>query len=450
MTPRRLAFAAISSVVVMGCSQAVMPDSPEGSDDPLDSDAVRVAQERLNAMRGELGLTTDHSFAARDVLRDELGQTHVRFRQLFRGVPVWGGEVISHATADGRALAPTPALKQGIAADLAPMFTVNEAVNIAKTSLGAVPGFAHDPAADAELVIYPKVVQRVLSSRQGISPQALNATDVINEVEGYRLAFHLHLEIESPGDTRHTEFLVDARTGDILEQWDNLQTAAAVGTGNSQYSGVRQINTNSVAGGFELRDLTRPASGANVVYDLGHLTTGQGTIYRDVDNTWGDGQNYKESPEPTTSANGQTAAVDAAFGLQAAWDMYKNVFGRNGIDGAGTATYIRVHYDNAFDNAFYSDTCRCITYGDGTKLQTLTSLDVAAHELSHGVTSATARLIYSQESGGLNESNSDIFGALTEFYAKGANGQGAIIPDTGGNWTQGEQLITPAFPLKMR
>jgi hypothetical protein len=62
----------------------------------------------------------------------------------------------------------------------------------------------------------------------------------------------------------------------------------------------------------------------------------------------------------------------------------------------------------------------------------------------------TAALIYSQESGGLNEANSDIMGAMTEFYMRGANGKGSVIPDTGGTWTQGEQITTPAYPLKMR
>ncbi|MGZ8226358.1 MAG: M4 family metallopeptidase [Methylococcaceae bacterium] len=77
-------------------------------------------------------------------------------------------------------------------------------------------------------------------------------------------------------------------------------------------------------------------------------------------------------------------------------------------------------------------------------------MDVAAHEFAHGVCSTTAELIYSKESGGLNEANSDIMGAMAEFYSRGASGQGSRIPDTGGTWTQGEQITMPAYPLKMR
>jgi hypothetical protein len=127
--------------------------------------------------------------------------------------------------------------------------------------------------------------------------------------------------------------------------------------------------------------------------------------------------------------------------------MFKNVFGRNGIDGLGSQAYARVHYDHAYDNAFYSDECMCITYGDGTKLQTLTALDIAAHEFAHGVCSTTSGLIFNKESGGLNETNSDIMGAMAEFYARGAGGQGTLIPDTGGTWTQDEQATTPPPPI---
>ena len=399
-------------------------------------------------MREALGLNENHSFQMQSLEQDKLGQTHVRFQQFYHGVRIWGGEVITHTKADGRELPPTTALKQAINVDIKPKLSTAEALAIVKKDLASRFDFAYKPG--VELVIYPEKVSRVLAQRARVPENKLNAEDFVTEVKGYQLAYYIHTELENPGDTRHTDYLVNAHTGAIIEKWDSLLTSAAIGTGKSQYNGTVGLNTNSLASGFELRDLTRPVSGGNVIYNLDHSTTGTGKIYTDPDNTWGDGINFKEDPEPTTSANGQTAAVDAAYGLQATWDMYKNVFGRNGINGLGTPTYARVHYDSAYDNAFYSDQCMCITYGDGTKLQTLTSLDVAAHEFSHGVCMTSAGLIYNKESGGLNEANSDIMGAMAEFYMRGANGKGSVIPDTGGTWTQGEQITTPAYPLKMR
>ena len=406
------------------------------------------SQQRLTEMRESLGLDENHSFQLQSLAQDARGQTHVRFQQLYHGVRIWGGEVITHTRADGAERSPTTALKQDIQVDIKPKLSNADVLAIVKKDLASRFDFAYKPG--VELVVYPEKASHVSSRKALVAENKLNAEDFVTEVKGYQLAYYIHTELENPGDTRHTDYLVNAQTGAIIEKWDSLMTSAAIGTGKSQYNGTVSLDTNSAASGFELRDLTRPVSGGNVIYNLDHSTSGTGTIYTDPDNTWGDGSNFKEDPEATTSANGQTAAVDAAYGLQATWDMYKNVFGRDGINGLGTPTYARVHYDSAYDNAFYSDQCMCITYGDGTKLQTLTALDVAAHEFSHGVCMTSAGLIYNKESGGLNEANSDIMGAMAEFYMRGANGKGGVIPDTGGTWTQGEQITTPAYPLKMR
>lgn len=407
------------------------------------------SEQRLTGMREALGLDENNSFQVQSLQQDALGQTHVRFQQFYHGLRVWGGEVITHTRANGQEIpATTSALKQVIQVDITPKLSVDDALAVVKKDLALNSDFANKPT--VELVVYPEKVSQVSANKAQVLAEKLNAEDFVTAIKGYQLAYYLHTEINNPNDTRHTDYLINAHTGAIIEKWDSLMTENAIGNGKSQYSGAVSLNTNSVAGGFELRDLTRPVSGGNVIYNLNHSTSGTGTLYTNANNNWGDGANFKEDPEPTTSANGQTAAVDAAYGIQATWDMYKNVFGRNGINGEGKATYARVHYDNAFDNAFYSDSCMCITYGDGTKLQTLTSLDVAAHEFSHGVCMTTAGLIYNKESGGLNEANSDIMGAIAEFYTRGANGKGGVIPDTGGTWTQGEQITTPAFPLKMR
>jgi len=422
--------------------------SPTAAKNLSKSELSLQSEQRLTEMREALGLDENHSFQMLSLEQDSLGQSHMRFQQLYHGLRIWGGEVITHTTAKGEELPPTSALKQDIKVDIKPKLSFADVLAVVNTDLAPRFDFAYKPT--VELVVYPEIANRVLPRKALVPESMLNAEDFIPEVKSYQLAYHIHTELESPGDTRHTDYLVNANTGKIIEKWDSLLSLNTIGTGKSQYNGTVNLNTDSVSSGYELRDLTRPASGSNVVYNLDHATSGTGTIYMDADNNWGDGINFKEDPEPTTSANGQTAAVDAAYGLQATWDMYKNVFGRNGINGLGRSTYARVHYDNAYDNAFYSDSCMCITYGDGTKLQTLTALDVAAHEFSHGVCMTTAGLIYSKESGGLNEANSDIMGAMAEFYMRGASGKGSVIPDTGGTWTQGEQITTPAYPLKMR
>ena len=109
------------------------------------------------------------------------------------------------------------------------------------------------------------------------------------------------------------------------------------------------------------------------------------------------------------------------------WDYYKNVHGRNGIFGTGAGSFNRVHYGNGYVNAFWDGTKMTYGDGDGVEFGPLVSLDVAGHEMSHGVTENSANLTYSGESGGLNESTSDIFGTLVEFYAANANDPGDYL-----------------------
>ncbi|HJV37215.1 MAG TPA: M4 family metallopeptidase [Geothrix sp.] len=355
---------------------------------PVDSSLANEAARHLDARVFQLGLDRNAGFATKNVFEEATGEAHVRMNQFYKGVRVFEGETIVHMKG-GAVTGRTDALVRGLNLNVTPTLGASEALAVAHQSLAPKGAYTHTPT--SELV-------------------------VVN-VGQPTLAYHIHTELENGAEeTRHTDFLVDAHSGAILEQWSTLHTAAANGTGNSQYSGVVALNTNSLASGYELRDTVR---GMNFdTRDLNHATTGNGTTYTDADNTWGDGANYV-SGASTTSANGQTAAVDAHYGVGLTYDFYKNIFGRNGIDGNGTATYSRVHYSSAYDNAFWSDSCFCMTYGDGSSFKSLESIDVAGHEMSHGVCARTANLTYRGESGGLNEANSDIFGTMVEFMAHG-------------------------------
>jgi len=398
----------------------------------------------LAAKHAELGLDADHAFQLRNTHSDELGQTHGHHSQFYKGVRVWGGDAITHLDRNGLELPLTDSLKRNIQLNVAPSLSAGEALAAVLQDLAPLGSFSVAPI--SELVVYPETSLVVRKPGSHTLDQDSDATGVEHQVIRHTLAYHIHTELENAQDgIRHTDHLVNAHTGAILQRWNTLHTAGTTGTGigNSQYSGVVTVNTNSTPTGYELRDLTRGTGGTfgnNVVTNAAHAATSStaaGTVYTSATNTWGDGANYVENTS-TTAPNGQTAAVDAMFGMAKSWDFYKNVFGRNGIDGKGTATYSRVHIGSAYDNAFWSDSCFCMTYGDGTGFTTLTALDVAGHELSHGVCARTANLVYCGESGGLNEANSDIFGTLIEFYARG--GSGATIGNTGGNWTIGEQL----------
>lgn len=374
-----------------------------------DRAAADRAIAHVESGRAAMQLPEATGFASRAVFHDNLNQTHVRLVQYHDGVKVFGGEAVVHLQGD-EVLSVTNDLKGAITIATEPTLADNDAVAIAHAALAPAGKYNVEPT--AELVIFRRE----------------NGRDF--------LAYHVHTELENSFETRHDDFIVDAHSGRVIERWNSLHTAT--GSGNSQYSGNVSLDTNLNGTSYELKDLTRNTSTGNRTFNLNHATSGTGTLYTDGDNGWGDGANYVEGSS-TTAANGQTAAVDAHFGMASSWDYFELVHGRNGIDGTGKATYSRVHYSNSYDNAFWSDTCFCMTYGDGSTFTTLTSMDVAGHEMSHGVTATTARLAYRRESGGLNESTSDIFGTAIEFYS-GSSG--------GGNWKIGEQLRANGTPLR--
>lgn len=409
----------------------------------LDQNRLLVHMEVVDALIKDLG--ADNALVMQKAELDDLGMEHAYFQQFYKGVRVYGGELITHANAKGDLQASSQSVFFGIRLSVVAKLTITEA--LAAANRVVVPKAAYLNSPDVKLVIFPRTELRKI----GVGNDATSFERVPID---FRLAYLLSVQIEDPSQTLRAVIVVDAITGQVIDRWDDLHTSATVGSGNSEYSGTIQMNTNSVTGGYELRDLTRGATAGtfgvgNVVTNLDHGTTGNGTVYTDSDDTWGDGQNYVSS-NPTTSANGQTAAVDAAYGIQVTWDMYKNVFARNGIDGSGTATYMRVHYGSGYDNAFWDDTCFCMTFGDGTAFKVLTALDVTGHELSHGVTKFNGHggLNYTGESGGLNESSSDVMGTMAEFYAGGGgySAHSNSIPSSGGNWTIGEQLESP--PLR--
>ncbi|OJH38687.1 M4 family metallopeptidase [Cystobacter ferrugineus] len=401
----------------------------------------------LKAQRGQLGLGERNEFRMSSVQTDGFGLTHTRFQQMHEGLPVWGAQVITHLDSSGRGLTVTKdSVHPHIRVSTKPVVDSASAAALALLEVHPLGLPTRQPS--TELVIYPEVkrVPAVAGKRR----ETLNAVDLKDEVVGYRLAWHVHTVLDNTQDgIKHTDFLLDARSGKVLERWNSLESAATVGTGLSQYHGEVKLDVFQNAKGlYELRDTTRTYGEGLRTYDVNHADILYGEIpkpvlYEDADNVWGDGQNYDPGSD-TQSDNGQTAAVDAHFGVQATWDYFQKIHNRFGIDNAGTPTFSYVHVGNAMDNAFWDDECFCMNFGDGTfpsdpdGFKSLGSIDVMAHELTHGVNAKTADLIYSGESGGLNEANSDIFGAMTEFWLR--NGRGDTIGDVGGNWTISEEL----------
>ncbi|GAA3816786.1 M4 family metallopeptidase [Streptomyces phyllanthi] len=340
----------------------------------------------------EIGLGAKEELVVRDVIKDADGTIHTRYERTYGGLPVLGGDLVIHESKSGKAEGVTRATKAAIkvadlTADVTKATAEKQALKAAKAE-GSTKS-----AAD-------KAPRKVVWAANGKPALAYETV-----VGGF----------QHDGTPQELHVITDATTGEKLYEWEAIQT----GTGNSQYNGSVTIGTTLSGSTYQLNDSTR---GAHKTYNKARATSSSaGTLFTDADDKWGTGT-------ASSSSTDQNAAVDAHYGAQVTWDFYKNVLGRNGIRNNGVAAYSRVHYGNAYVNAFWSDSCFCMTYGDGAgNVKPLTSLDVAGHEMTHGLTSNTAGLNYSGESGGLNEATSDILGTAVEFYAANSKDPGDYL-----------------------
>ncbi|RDG37501.1 M4 family metallopeptidase [Streptomyces corynorhini] len=354
---------------------------------------IREADAAKAETARDLGLGAREKLVVRDVVQDVDGTTHTRYERTYQGLPVLGGDLVVSASKSGAtetvSKASTATLKDvSTTAALTPAKAEKQALSIARE--------ADSKANGAEKIATESAPRKVVWMAKGTPTLAYETV-----VGGF----------QHDGTPNELHVVTDAATGAKLYEWQAVEN----GVGNTQYSG--QVTLGSTASGSTY-NLTDGGRGNHRTYNLNRSTSGTGTLFSNSTDTWGN----------SLPANLETAGADAAYGAGLTWDYYKNVHGRTGIRGDGVGAYSRVHYSSGYVNAFWQDSCFCMTYGDGSgNARPLTSIDVAAHEMTHGVTSVTAGLNYSGESGGLNEATSDIFAAAVEFYADNPNDPGDYL-----------------------
>ncbi|MFF0368126.1 M4 family metallopeptidase [Micromonospora sp. NPDC005087] len=355
---------------VATAAHAAPPTAP-APDASTPAPAATVLRTNPGAVQG----SSAESYQVHSTKVDATGATHTRYTRSYQGLRVYGGDFVIHAAPNGSYAGSSV----GLAAPLTIGTTAKVTAAAAKKAARA--GFT----GKAEAVGIPELFVDASSGRGRLAWETV--------VSGW----------QPDGQTpSRLHVITDATTGGAIGSYDEIEAVA--GTGNSLYSGTVTIDTTLSGSTYQMID---PSHGNGSTCDMNNGTSSC-TTFTDADNTWGTGAN----------SNRQSAGVDAHFGAAKTFDYYKNVHARNGIFGNGTGVPSRVHYGNNYVNAFW-DGSR-MTYGDGSgNSRPLVSLDVAAHEMSHGVTEnvVPGDLTYSGESGGLNEATSDIFGNMVEFYA---------------------------------
>jgi Zn-dependent metalloprotease len=372
----------------------------------LQTGGSQAATERPTAVQALLAhpgaaLASDGTaFRVTDTVTDADGSSHVRMDRTYRGLPVLGGDLVVHRGAESG--------WRGVSQ------TLEHAVRVSTK-----PAVSADRAAARALA--PSKATRSIRGMDKAGSTRL----VVDATTGTaRLAWEvLTGGTQHDGTPSRLATYVDARTGAVIRREQQIQTVD--GSGQSLYSGTVPLQLTLSGSTYQLKDPTR---GNTYTTDMGNASDSlgcqyfginckTGTLFTSADNLFGNG----------STSSRESAGVDAQYGTNMTWDFYKFTYGRNGIFGTGAGSYNRVHYGRNYVNAFWDGTKMTYGDGDGTSYGPLVSLDVAGHEMSHGVTENTAGLTYSGESGGLNEATSDIFGTMVEFYAANANDPGDYL-----------------------
>jgi len=333
---------------------------------------------------------------------DALGYTNYRYQQTINGIPVEDAVYILHVKG-GKVLAENGRWAKDYPNNLAAGATLSEAAALksALNKIGAKEykwqnaaeeNYLKQETGDRNASYYPKGALVYYSAGEDISAQDL------------RLAYKFDVYATTP--LVHKQVFVDASNGAVLGTKDLIQPID--GSAQTAYSGTHSISTTkSGATRYILNDKTR---GNGIIT----MNMKKGTDYSaavnfiDNDNNWNNINAAKDQ-----------YATDAHWGAEMTYDFYKTIFNRNSIDDNGFAIKSYVHYDKNYFNAFWDG--EKMTYGDGDQSdnnQPLTAVDVCGHEITHGLTTFTANLNYSNESGALNEGFSDIFGTCIEAFAR--------------------------------
>lgn len=357
-------------------------------------------------------LPSNYSFQLLQNEKDQFGWEHHRYQLAVNGVPVNNGIFLTHLR-NGKVEKYNGYLFKNISASTSPAVNETAALQYAlndihasvyKWQVSAEEEFLKLETGNSSATYFPKGELFIVQNGKNIS-------------NDFRLCWRFDVYAQQPFSRQY--IFVDAQSGEVIKKLNRIHEADAIGTATTVYRGNKTIHSDSYNGAYRLRDASR---------GLGVRTFNmqQGTSYgNSVDFT--DGNNVWNN----VNANLDQYAGDAHWGAEMTYDFFLQM-GRNSIDNAGYQLNLYVHYDVNYVNAFWDGTR--MTFGDGNNnYEPLTSLDITGHEIGHGLTERTSNLDYQDESGALNESFSDIFGACVEWFAD----------STLGNWLIAEDIGTP-------
>ncbi len=349
------------------------------------------------------GLDANHSFKAQGNFATKSGVNKTKLNLFYRDLPVYDMHAVGSKSANGDIVAAT-----GFVSKLSGI--------------------------DTKFNITPVAAIKALKDKFAVSNiENLNIERVVSnkhQAAVYKIDFLSH----DNGELVRAFGLVDGKTGEVKEAFNALAhkgkpggnggggsttSAEATGPGGNEKTGMYYY-------GNDFGALQVTASGGTCILENDNVKT--------IDMNHGTRVSRKTGAFEFTCPENSYKAINGAFSPlndahyfgNVIFNMYGDWYG---VRPLSQQLQMRVHYSRDYENAFWDGTA--MSFGDGKSyFYPLVSLDVSAHEVSHGVTEQRSGLQYSGESGGMNEAFSDMAGEAAEYYMHGSN-----------DWMVGEQIF---------
>ena len=378
-------------------------------------------------VKEQMKIKNEKNFHIVSIVTDDLGMTHIKMNQFYNGLMIVGGQIYIHykknksfSVINGRWFKDNAGKgnkmdRNGNVCSTTFVLSENQIKNIVRSDL---------ESKRIKIRILPKFIDQIIPDRQWTFQK------MMFQPEGKQYLVPVYV-VDVVADPMHRyRYIVDGNRGDLLRQ-------------QKEYCSFLEENKlpppdgNVVAHANDLKGVTRTINvyeennhyymidAARGMFDSGKSNLPAepyGTIWTvDANNTNPNNDNFENSLTQVHNSNNSWSAlsVSAHYNAGFAYEYYKNKFNRNSINGNGgnVISIINVADEDGsgMDNAFWGGAA--MFYGNGKVAFTsplAKALDVSGHELTHGVIQSTANLEYYGESGAINESFADVFGAMMD------------------------------------
>lgn len=407
------------------CLSLIMVSSAQAAEVlSLQDISMKKLQQRFQLIMPGLRNTLNNSDSLQYLRHntDDKGITHTRMQQQYDGFNVYGGYAIIHRPQND-----SPSLTAELSGTL---------FHGLVDELGPMPKRFVDDSGQA-LNHFKKAFHGKKIDQDKVTPMVY-----MDEQNKAHWAYTVSIRVlESGKIPQRPTAILDAETHSVFMQWDDIQTLNSAVQGQG-YGGNSKTGEYVFGKNFPYLNITRNAKNAQCfmentdvkIIDMEHEEDPLLPIRRRVPLAFSCPKNDTGSlvfwtgknADGYDRANGANSpSNEAIYAGEVIKNMYREWFGIDVLhkrNGAPMQLIMRVHYGQNYDNAFWDNSTSEMTFGDGGRwFYPLISVDVSSHEVSHGFTYQNSNLYYVNQSGGMNESFSDMAGQAAQYYVTGKN-----------------------------